>query len=487
MAPPRYNRLHGGSGPSAAGSGRSFLEGLARRPQRIVPLALTFFLALSFVTWLSFTSTGSETAKQWASNAKSQASGWISSAGGKGKQPEKYQASEISPADALYTFKPGDPPVTYAELEKWGEKGDDGNIYPPQFIPALANKAPRAKAGFIVLVRNSELESMQASMREVEDRFNRKYGYPWIFLNDVDFTDEFKAGVRALTRSEIRFGKVEKEHWGYPSWIDQKKAADTREKMTLKKVLYGGSESYRHMCRFQSGFFYRHPLTKDLDYYWRVEPGIKLFCDLDYDPFLFMQMNNKTYGFTMALHEYVETVPTLYSATKQFFDLNPQYMAKDASWHFLTDEPERHFDAGWNLCHMWSNFEIADLRFWRSEAYSKYFDHLDQAGGFFYERWGDAPVHSLAVSIMLDRSRLHHFNDIGYTHVPFSHCPVNRKKYHDNGKCNCKPENSFDEHPYSCLKEWWRTAKEGKPKRSSAIEERNEKLRSLGAGALVDA
>lgn len=47
------------------------------------------------------------------------------------------------------------------------------------------------------------------------------------------------------------------------------------------------------MCRFQSGFFFRHPLTMDLEYYWRVEPGIKLFCDIDYDPFLFMQMNNK--------------------------------------------------------------------------------------------------------------------------------------------------------------------------------------------------
>lgn len=47
------------------------------------------------------------------------------------------------------------------------------------------------------------------------------------------------------------------------------------------------------MCRYQSGFFFRHPLTQDLDYYWRVEPGIELYCDVDYDPFLFMQMNNK--------------------------------------------------------------------------------------------------------------------------------------------------------------------------------------------------
>lgn len=34
---------------------------------------------------------------------------------------------------------------------------------------------------------------------------------------------------------------------------------------------------------------------------------------------------------------------------------------------------------------VWSNFEIADLDFWRAEAYSKFFDYLDEQGGFYYE------------------------------------------------------------------------------------------------------
>lgn len=34
---------------------------------------------------------------------------------------------------------------------------------------------------------------------------------------------------------------------------------------------------------------------------------------------------------------------------------------------------------------VWSNFEIADMNFWRSEAYTKYFDHLEATGGFYYE------------------------------------------------------------------------------------------------------
>lgn len=71
-------------------------------------------------------------------------------------------------------------------------------------------------------------------MRDVEEKFNRKYGYPWIFLNNEPFTDEFKSGVKQMTRSEVRFGFVERKHWGYPEWIDQNKAAETRRIMKQK-------------------------------------------------------------------------------------------------------------------------------------------------------------------------------------------------------------------------------------------------------------
>lgn len=47
------------------------------------------------------------------------------------------------------------------------------------------------------------------------------------------------------------------------------------------------------------------------------------------------------------------------------------------------------------------------MSFFRGKAYSQYFDHLDRAGGFFYERWGDAPVHSIALGLFEDKSKIH--------------------------------------------------------------------------------
>jgi hypothetical protein len=34
---------------------------------------------------------------------------------------------------------------------------------------------------------------------------------------------------------------------------------------------------------------------------------------------------------------------------------------------------------------VWSNFEIADMDFWRGDTYMSFFEFLDQKGGFYYE------------------------------------------------------------------------------------------------------
>lgn len=280
----------------------------------------------------------------------------------------------------------------------------------------------------------------------------------------MPFTEEFKAAVRKRTRAPIYFGLVPAEHWGYPDWVDQNKAAQNREKMLLQDIPYAGSESYRHMCRFQSGFFFEHPLLYELglEYYWRVEPYVHLFCDIDYDPFMFMQMNNKAYGFTMTLIEYGETIPTLWQHTKDFVHMHPEYLASDNALDFIVDNGD--FDTSdYNLCHFWSNFEIGDLQFFRSKQYKEYFEYLDKTGGFFYERWGDAPVHSIAASLFLNKSQIYHFKDIGYWHDGLSHCPLGEDLYHRSGKCNCEPAEAVTLLEDLCMGDWWFTSKEGEP------------------------
>lgn len=313
------------------------------------------------------------------------------------------------------------------------------------------NKGKKPKACFVSLVRSSEMDALAATIKVVQEKFNDVYNYDWVFLNDEPFEQFFKDTIKSLLpNSMVRFGTVPKEHWSYPDYIDQGKAARARVIMQHQDIPYGGSESYRHMCRYQSGFFWRHPLLDNYDWYWRVEPDTRLLCDINFDVFRYMQDNHKAYGFTVSIHEYEETIPTLWDTTMKFFQENPQHLAPNNLMSFLSNDDGKTY----NMCHFWSNFEVANLNLWRSPGYREYFDYLDHAGGFFYERWGDAPVHSIAAALLLPRDMIHFFDTIGYRHIPFEHCPIDPQVWTANN-CQCDKSTDFTFQMFSCGAEYY--------------------------------
>ncbi|GME73680.1 unnamed protein product [Ambrosiozyma monospora] len=212
----------------------------------------------------------------------------------------------------------------------------------------------KEKATFVALARNSDLWEFADSIRQLEDRFNHRYHYDWVFLNDEEFSEEFKKVTTELVSGKTKYGLIPTEHWSFPPWIDIDKAAAVRQDMKERQIIYGDSISYRHMCRYESGFFFRHPLLDEYDWYWRVDPGINILCDINYDLFKYMKDNNKAYGFTITLPEYMATIPSLWDVTKEFVKENPQYVAEDNLMDWVSDDG----GATYNGCHFWSNFEM---------------------------------------------------------------------------------------------------------------------------------
>ncbi|KAJ7109390.1 glycosyltransferase family 15 protein [Mycena epipterygia] len=336
-------------------------------------------------------------------------------------------AKNTSTSTAAAAVVPSNRPTTLQSFRN--------NTYHPQ--------EGRANATFVFLARNSDINGVVASVQSMEDRFNRNYHYPWVFLNDEPFTDEFKE-----YDAPVLFGLIPTEHWVQPDWIDENRARQGRLKLMNQRVIYGGSIPYRNMCRFNSGFFFKHELLQPYRYYWR--PAVNFFCDVTYDPFVYMEEHNKVYSFTISLLEHEPTVPTLWDAVKEFMSEYPHFIEPENSMDFLSDDSGNKY----NMCHYWSNFEIADMDFWRGEAYTKFFEHLEAKGGFYYERWGDAPVHSIAASLFARKDQIHFFRDVGYRHESFQHCPSGNQW--SAGRCACDPKDSFDYSSHSCLKRFER-------------------------------
>lgn len=288
--------------------------------------------------------------------------------------------------------------------------------------PEEQARQPRANAAFVVLARNQELEGVIQSLKSIERHFNRWFHYPYVFLNDGEFTEEFKMGVQNYTSGTTEFGQIDSSMWGFPDWVDHEVAREGIRKQGDAVIMYGGMESYHHMCRFYSGFFFKHELLDKYEWYWRLEPEIKYFCDITYDPFIEMARNNKTYGFTIAVKELKETVPNIFRYAAAYKRKNN--IKSQGLWEmFLEPQPEKTKDTEetrektlpneilqtevghqnieeidpedmegekYNMCHFWSNFEIARLDWFRSKEYSDFFEMMDRSGGFWMERVSQA-------------------------------------------------------------------------------------------------
>ncbi|KAI1935137.1 O-glycoside alpha-1,2-mannosyltransferase 4 [Ophidiomyces ophidiicola] len=270
----------------------------------------------------------------------------------------------------------------------------------------IDTSTPRANAAFVVLARNKELEGVIQSIKSIERHFNRFWHYPYVFLNDGDFEESFKASVRNYTSAPVEFGKIEHSMWGFPDWISPEVAKEGIRKQGDAAIMYE---------------------------------------------------QNKTYGFTIAVKELRETVPNIFryaSAYKRSKNLKskglwemfleepeePEVPKRKPAEDSLPDEilqtspgdrgirdidPEAMEGEKYNMCHFWSNFEIARLDWFRSKEYEDFFTMMDRSGGFWMERWGDAPIHSLAAGALLSPSDIHYFRDFGYRHTTIQHCPAN--------------------------------------------------------------
>ena len=95
-------------------------------------------------------------------------------------------------------------------------------------------------------------------------------------------------------------------------------------------------------------------------------PDVHFHCDVDYDPFLYMEDHNKTYGartasrrdgelliltfvagFTITMYEFGATIPTLWDTTKEFIKAHPEYVAKNNAMGYMSDDGGNSY----NLCH----------------------------------------------------------------------------------------------------------------------------------------
>jgi mannosyltransferase len=293
--------------------------------------------------------------------------------------------------------------------------------YPTSFA-----KSRRPNGVIFMLLAPNRLVQATKALMNVEDRFNRRLKYPYVLFtaeNEVAaLTDEIKAKVHYITEGRVTFATTTPESWGVPNNLDQ-----ARVNASLQNI--GFTLGYRSMCRYYSGFFWRHPALAPYDWLWRLDTDIEFHCDVPYDPIQRLIESKALYGFIQVNDDADWVQPSLASNVSHFMFENRDLIPHDANHGFVWNDAasvERALtgtagNEDWTRKCMYNNFEISHKSIWEGKLYSKFFEYLDKAGGFFYERWGDSPIHSFGLAMSLRKDQAVQFHDLGYQHQGWSY------------------------------------------------------------------
>ncbi|KAG2225731.1 hypothetical protein INT45_011399 [Circinella minor] len=311
------------------------------------------------------------------------------------------------------------------------------------------------KGALVVMAREGELFEVHATMTDVEDRFNQHHGYPWIILSDQLLSKRFQKIITAK-RKNVYFGKIPPDHWNEPAWIDIKEAEKIAVTMGSQNIYHGESISWKKATRYNAGLIALHPLLQDAEYYWKVQPRARYICDIREDPFQSMKENDQKLAFAISMKESHLVIPSLWNSVQEYVknemknlsSLSSLVPPTDSIFPWIIDEPSSTdlfptaIDQKYNNNQIWNNFMIISLNFMRSPEYQRFFRHMDIAGGFFYERWGDSPFQTIAAALYLHKHQVHFMENIGYQFSIAMQCPSDEIQVKEL-KCACDSTQSF--------------------------------------------
>ena len=224
--------------------------------------------------------------------------------------------------------------------------------------------------------------------------FNDAFKYPLILFHDRNIDESAQKLLRSWTNSSLFFQEV---NFVTPQGINESQVTDH---------CFGGISShpmaYRNMCRFLAKGILAEPIlaSQKLEYVLRLDDDSVFTKPINYDIFGVMSSRQLQYGYAKINDDVPDCVVGLEEAVQHYF--NRKGMHQKIPWKM----PQQYYN----------NFELSDIKLWRSADYTQYINYIDVLGGIYKYRWGDAPIKSLFVSFLVEKNSTHHFSDIGYFH-----------------------------------------------------------------------
>ena len=269
----------------------------------------------------------------------------------------------------------------------------------PQWPVKWLNTVPNSSLGVIVyLSKRDEVASLNRSLAQLR-RLLVDISRPVVIFHEEDLADTSLQQSLALTlgsRMPLAFERIDiSDNSNHPP-----------------SVHHRSSRSYLAMCRFFTLMLSTHPLMTLFSYYWRLDSHSYLFSPKPIeDPFELMQKRQIQYAFVMTNQDGEPYVTGLWNFFHDFLNR-----------HCLTpSEAVRETQTRWfgrySIDIIFNNFAISNVSLWRDNPIVRaWLQAVDRAGGIYRYRWGDAPIHTLALTQFIPREQIARLRYFGYFH-----------------------------------------------------------------------
>ncbi|EPY52078.1 mannosyltransferase [Schizosaccharomyces cryophilus OY26] len=277
-------------------------------------------------------------------------------------------------------------------------------------------------ASLLMFAEDGDLLDVLQTIRTVEDRWNKRFHYPWTIFSSKEVSPFFIEST-----SSVASGNCEYVQWDSTEYLETGLKDDIyyleqSGKLSDEGVNYSRSGSFHRYQEWILHTLLYHPQLR-FDYVWRLEPGVRFNCEENSDLFHEMEQNNATLGFT---NHVCETRHTGILELEQALDKYEQEWIPDRprqAWEYFNEDV---------YCKYWPYNEIIALRKFReNSSLVQLTQHLLNEGGIYYHRWTESDILSLVLKVY-DSPTLH-LSTIGYLFRPdANHCPDI-----ESGRCAC--------------------------------------------------
>ncbi len=261
------------------------------------------------------------------------------------------------------------------------------------------NIAPTSSLGVIVyLTTRNELDSLNKSLLQLS-RLLSNNPRPVVIFHEGDLSDDDTQKSLAQTlgsRTPLGFERIQFFNNTKGPWLVRRRSSD----------------KYLDMCRFFILMLPNHPLLTLFSFYWRLDAHSYIFAPEPIkDPFEIMQKKQIQYAFVMADVDsdyYTTDLWTLFHKFINSHCIKPSLAVR---------ETQTGWFGGYSRYIFFTNFAIANVSFFRDHPLIRAWLHiLDRNGGIYRYRWGDAPIHTLALTQFIPRDQILRLRYFGYMH-----------------------------------------------------------------------